>query len=107
MAQIKIDYDLSGGDAFSSVVASPGNINLGWKSTVVTNSNQIVALEWWVQAGSEDYHQLKDGNGRAIISKLRGNESGNTNVLGINATNLKIKIVPPASADGTLNLWTA
>jgi hypothetical protein len=105
MALIKEDYDLSGGATFSDVIASPENVNLSWKSTVATDTAQVVALEWWVQVGGEDYHQLPDRRKKDIISKLVGNESDNTNVFGINATNLKIKIVPPSGADGTLNLW--
>jgi len=107
MTQIKADYDLSGGEVFSDVISEPGNVNLSWKVSGATDTSQVVDLEWWVQVDGEDYHQLPDPRktGRDFISKIKGNESDNTNIFGINATNLKIKIVPPDGAVGTLNLY--
>ena len=43
--------------------------------------------------------------GRKFVSKIKGNESDSSNLVGVNATELTIKIVPPAGGSGTLNLW--
>ena len=105
MAQILTEYDLSLGETFSTVIDVPANINLAWKSDSVTDSDQVVELEWLVQVEDEDFHLIRSDKRTDIISKLRGNESDNTNVFGINATKLKIKIIPPAGADGNISLW--
>ena len=109
MAAVKIqtDFDLSDAAAFATTpTATPGNINLAWKTSGAP-SGQVVNLEWWVQVGGEDSHQMPDPrkSGRKFISKITGDESDNTNIVVVNVTELKIKIVPPAGAVGTLNLW--
>lgn len=107
MAQILTDYDLSLGDVSATVVTSADDVSLSWKSTSVTDPLQVVVLNWMVQVDSEDYHPLKDEHGRNIVSKLKSNVSGSVRVFGINGANLRIDVVPFASAgsDGTLNLW--
>jgi hypothetical protein len=109
MAAVKIetDFDLSGIAAFAGTpTATPGNINLAWKTTGAP-AGQVVDLEWWVQVGAEDLHKMPDPrkSGRKFVSKIKGNESDNTNIIVVNATELQIKIVPPSGGVGTLNLW--
>lgn len=110
MAAVKIqtDFDLSGAAAFATTaVADPNNVNLAWKSTGAP-SDQVVNLEWWVQVGAEDSHIMPNPaqTGKRMISKVSGNESDNTNIAIVNATELKIKIVPPDGGGvGLLNLW--
>jgi hypothetical protein len=106
--KIQTDFDLSGSAAFATTaITDPNNANLSWKITGATDETQVVNLEWWIKVGDEDSHQMPHPvrTGDVAISKAKGNESDNTNFAGINATELKIKIVPPSGADGTLNLW--
>jgi len=107
-AKIQTNFDLAGEAAFATVaVANPANVNLEWKTIGATNENQVIDLQWWIIVGEADSHQMPDPRhtGRRIISKIRGNESDSVNMFGINATELKIWIKPPAGAVGTLNLW--
>lgn len=107
MALILENYDLTDGETFSAEIDIPVNVNLAWKVESSTNESQVIDLEWWGTIEDEDYHKLPDPRilGKTLVSKPIGNESSNDNIFGLNATKLKIKIVPPVGVIGTLNLW--
>lgn len=107
MALIITGFDLSGTlPKESDVVASPGNVNVGFNVTGASSEDQVIVMKWKVQAEGEDYHDLKDEDSRAICTKINGNESDNVNIFGVNATNLKLEITSQTdNPDGTLNVW--
>ena len=99
-------HNLSSGNVDSSVVSSPDSVNVGWKLTGLTGSDDV-SLIWMVQVGSEDYHPLKDADGKVVSVKIEENESGNLQVSGINASGLKIAVkVGSGITGGTLSLYS-
>jgi len=105
MAQIITAWDMSGGDKTSTVVATPNNTNISWKTSGVSEAFQAIELQVKVVVDGEDSHIAKDDTGKQIILKVIGNQSGNVSLYGLNAASLTIQADVPSGSDGDLDVW--
>jgi len=103
MALIVTNYDLSGGNTYSTEVVAPND----WRVTVTVDSapvRQVTFFHLEIEDEQGNWALLKDDKEHPVQFSLKGNGTTSKNVLVVNAANGRVKIKPPNGATGNVNV---
>ena len=106
MATIINTYDLSGGNTTSTAVVNPVDVRFQYTIAGATDTTQAVYLVHYVSEDATNWAPLVDEYGMPIKMLIKGNDSLSRNIVGINASNLKVVAEVPDGAVGTLTVLT-